>query len=61
MPNYQEIESAAKHWIERYGKEALEQLKLRLDELEQFERPEAHELWLEILEEVEIQIKDITF
>jgi bifunctional DNase/RNase len=61
MPDYQEIESAAKHWIERYGKEALEQLTLRLDELEKFEKPEAHELWLEIFEEVKVQIKDFQF
>ncbi len=57
MLDYREIQIAAKHWIERHGPSSIMQLQQRLVELDQHNQSEAHALWLQILAEVKLQIK----
>lgn len=52
MLDKQHIYSAAENWVDRYGDNALEQAKQRLDELEEYGERDAHSLWVEIYDEV---------
>ena len=54
--NDQEISSAAENMIERYGDSALQEVDLRVLELESRNQQEALRLWYEIREKVRILV-----
>ena len=54
--NDQEISSAAENMIERYGDSALQEVDLRVLELESRNQQEALRLWYEIREKVRLLV-----
>jgi len=58
MPEKQDIASIARHWVKRYGDEALDQLNQRLSELRDHDEVEAHALWMKILKEVQLLVAE---
>ena len=54
--NDQEILSAAENMIERYGENALQEVELRVLELESRNQQEALRLWREIRKRVELLV-----
>ena len=48
MAEQRDVWESAQNMIERYGDDALRQVGLRLQELEQNSQPEAHRYWLRI-------------
>ena len=58
--NDQEILSAAENMIERYGENALQEVELRVLELESWNQQDALRLWYEIRERVSFLVKSQT-
>jgi len=58
--NHQEILSAAENMIERYGDNALQEVDLRVLELELRNQQEALRLWREIRERVKLLVNTPT-
>ena len=53
-----EVKEAARRMISRYGDAALQEIDLRILELQYHERPEETELWRKIRERVELLVAD---
>jgi hypothetical protein len=58
--NDQEIQSAAENMLERYGNDALQEVELRVMELESRNQKDALRLWYEIRRRVKLLVKTQT-
>ena len=58
--NDQEIQSAAENMLERYGDNALQEVELRVMELESRNQKDALRLWYEIRKRVKLLVKTQT-
>ena len=54
----EKIQQAAENMIDRYGEDALIQVKQRIEELRSRDEPEAHKLWREIAKRVELLLSN---